>query len=160
MQLKTIEELQLLLTNRPNLLLVCDLDGVIFDHRWRDFLIPTDPSRDENWDLWCQAAIKDDLIHNNVRLFKYHPSTIFLTSRSNKFFTQTKDRLDTHFDSNTSLLMRPQGVHTPSAELKVIQLKESCIEPDEEFFFVDDSLENVNAVNDAFPRAITFLMPY
>lgn len=125
-----------LILNPPYVL--CDLDGVVFDHRHRLGLIAQAPKQ---WDAYYAASDQDPLIAPTVRLVKGLQRTgyeiVFTTGRPRRVEQQTLGQIMKAFPLFTkwNILMRQEDCFLPNVEIKAAHLKAS-----REFFGQDPFL--------------------
>lgn len=117
-------------------LILCDLDGVIFDHSGRDHLIPAAENISDNkaWEDHQSCTAVDPVIWHNVSLIKQmasHPDTqlVFFTSRlENCAGYDTKAALTLlgllPDGDHMRLFMRPATNNYPPAKFKAFQAME------------------------------------
>lgn len=115
-----------MITNRS--IVFVDIDHTISDAYVRDHMIE-DASIDNNWDEYHKASINDKPCEDIMTILDHlheNPSIIVigLTTRPEKWRTLTNSWLlenRFHFDY---MIMRPDDDYSPSAELKIKQVKE------------------------------------
>lgn len=152
---KDYDEFYSLAKKRRNWILFCDLDGVVFDHTWKDFLVPSTDNGLTTWDLWCQASVMDPVMDHTRDLINWHPTSKihFITSRPIKYSNIYVNKLSEVVCDGYALFCRPLDNFDLPPKLKVSLISE-VMDPTQEFLFIDDDLDTVLAVNKAFPHSI------
>jgi hypothetical protein len=105
------------------MIIVTDLDHTISDAAWRDHLLPAAHATGD-WDEYFRAGNDDQPIQvvlSIVRHFCKAPAwqVIGLTGRGEKWRKPSQLWLWRHGVVLDELLMRPDGDHTPTPEMKV-----------------------------------------
>lgn len=148
--------------------IIVDLDGVIFDHRGRDHLMPAPQYRhnNEHW-LEHQSAdnvAKDPILWRNVELVQgvirsmwmsnRRTSTIALTSRLETNRDATISKLNTgnygilHITETFYYVDRPMDDHRPPEVFKAAKIMELiAVNPMlKRIVFIEDTQANIDAV--------------
>jgi len=115
-----------------NELLVCDLDGTLFDDEWRRHLLPESEAlhpKDSDYDDYNQRHVDDMPIKEVVKFVnEFAGDVLFLTARPAKYRTATRHMLTTHTSrygmGKGLLFMRPNGDMRDSPTLKLALLSE------------------------------------
>lgn len=146
-----------------NTLIICDIDGVLADCGHRLHF-------KEEGDYKCfygPAMLDDPVIAKGfdflkILFFATHADLWLLTGRPERTRTMTEQWVKERWGSYVehTLLMRADGDHSKSPEMKVKELGKFQTEMKsfDTVFFIDDDPENVIAVEKAFPHitGITF----
>lgn len=143
-------------------LVICDIDGVLADCSRRLHFLD-----DKDYDNFYGLAMAEDTVIEQGKDFvskMVRGYSIFddarvwyLTSRPERTATITrmwlKNRIS-FFSEHSRILMRPDGDHLPSSEMKVKLLKQhrKALKDYEDIYFIDDDPYNVAAVEKAFPQ--------
>lgn len=117
---------------------IFDLDGCLADDRRRRPLLPRNGHTDADYEAYHVGSVDDPVINKDVVMQHKEAGhhLLFITARPQRYLQQTVAWLEqkigvASFDRFT-LLMRPDGNHMPSPELKV-----HLFEEDGEFFWPD-----------------------
>lgn len=132
-------------------IVVCDIDGTLFDNSQRKDWVPEDRSVTANWHEFNARHIYDRVVVSRVeklRRFAEGP-VIYLTSRTEIFRGSTAAQLNMVGAPHGALLMRAEDDHRPSADFKLWALERL---PDVPFVLIDDDPRVCEAVRREFPR--------
>lgn len=129
-------------------ILLIDLDGTTFNNHQRDHLIPDDPTRCENWNIWAEACDTDTPIEEWIAIVEtlsatrmYNP--VFLTSRPETCRKKTEVLIEKYMPVTYSqvergnIIMRQSYEHQTPSEFKRIHIH--AIGPDNIAFAMDDN---------------------
>lgn len=140
------------------MVIICDLDGVIFDCSHRDHLAPGQTGNNNHWIPHQHPDVVklDKVIDLNVKvvqwLLQMAGGTIyFLTSRLEINRQVTEIMLQDLGFEHYQLLMLPGTDHRPPHEFKVDGVRDiihNWVQA-KHFMFIEDSLTNVDAVMNA-----------
>lgn len=144
------------------MLVICDIDGTLFNNEHRAEFIPTDKSHADNWRRFNEMHIYDQPIHYRLqflRLLAIMPSVriVYLTGRSNEFRDETQSCLNLVGAPTGELHMRPSTDHRPAAEVRLEVIKR--IAGDERIALIDDDMSVCRAVAESFPTAHIIKVP-
>lgn len=109
--------------------ILCDLDGVVFDHRHRYHLIREQPKQ---WDAYYAASVRDPIIVPVVELIRgyyvHGYRIVFVTGRPQRISDITHEKLQATFGVMAyNILHRANRDFRPNVELKE-SLLQHCIE--------------------------------
>lgn len=146
-------------------LLICDVDGTLFNNLHRASEIPVTQGNTANWHQFNALHIYDKPIGYRIQLLNFAASmpgveVIYLTGRTETFRDSTKAQLNMSRCPPGQLVMRSEHEHGTSAEFKCRALEDIlCGRPDGRFWFIDDDAFVCKAVADAFEQAIIVNVP-
>lgn len=150
-------------------MIICDLDGCIFDNRHRKHLIPADRTYTPNWDEFNQACLEDSPIFQVIRLVKYMARLkdglqfkyiVFLTSRGESSRANTIRQLKEHFPSyKFDLIMRSSDDHRSTVDYKKSALNQLSDNFSNDSVIIDDHPGIIKMVETEFPSLNRLLVP-
>lgn len=145
-------------------MIICDIDGCIFNNFHRSNLIPTDKSLAKNWEEFNKAHKNDmpvmPMINFVSKLIEVtNEPLIFLTSRSLTCKIETLNQLWPHFGhiNNTSIYMRPAGDDSSPVEFKRKFIKGLPHSFGVNSMIIDDDPDIIDMARSYFPKLNTFL---
>jgi hydroxymethylpyrimidine pyrophosphatase-like HAD family hydrolase len=98
-------------------LIVCDLDGTLYDHEQRVHL-----AKAKKWDEYHANSLDDrpnPLVADLLHAMQHRCSIVFLTGRDALYEDHTHEWIDLNLSlDDYHLIMRPKGDFTPDVELK------------------------------------------
>lgn len=144
-------------------LIICDLDGTLFNNEHRAEFIPTDKSHSDNWRRFNERLIYDTPIRYRIQiltLFAMIPGTdiVYLTGRSDEYHAVTKAILSMNHAPIGSLYMRDRNDHRTAADVKVDLIRD-IVGSGVRFALFDDDLSVCHAVANYFPLANIIKFP-
>jgi hypothetical protein len=144
---------------RGNVVLT-DIDHTLSDSAWRNHLV-AEAKATGNWDAYYKDQSRDQPIWIVAGLVRHYADSPFykvvgLTTRPEKYRKETAMWLKLNQIKVADLIMRPDGDHSPSPELKVRLIRDYCDLSDVAFAIEDreDCVEAMRAVG------IPVLRPY
>ena len=109
-------------------MIICDIDGCIFDNGHRAHLIPKNKMSPHDWAAFNKACLDDLPIMVIIKLVKYmakmadgdlYRKITFVTSRGENSRDETTKQLEQHFPAfDCKLLMRSMDDHRSTVEYK------------------------------------------
>lgn len=146
-------------------MVICDIDGCIFDNLHRAHLVPEDRSFTPNWTEFNKACVDDKPISAVINLVKHladrgNRTIVFVTSRGDNVRHETKDQLFHQFHSyGCRLMMRPMDDHRDTVDYKRDVINELKDEFTEDSIIIDDHPGIVEMVAKDFPELNRLLVP-
>lgn len=113
--------------SKKRTVIICDLDNCLSDDGWRTGLIDYTKPADSRYETYHDHAEEDQPNKELLAFLKFwltfpENRLIFLTARPERIRKQTRLWLDAIGLHSSNLIMRPDGVHKPSPELKADML--------------------------------------
>ena len=144
------------------MLVICDIDGTLFNNEHRAEFIPADKSHADNWRRFNELHIYDQPILYRLqflRLLAIMPGVrvVYVSGRSDEFRDETQSRLNLVGAPTGDLHMRPVNDHRQAAEVKLDVIK--GIAGDERIALIDDDMSVCRAVAESFPTAHIVKVP-
>lgn len=143
------------------MLIVCDIDGTLFNNEHRKELIPVDRSKTEHWREFNARHIYDQPIGYRIQILNLialmGATIVYVTSRSEEFRDETRCKLSMEKCPAGQLLMRPADDHRPSAQVNVDLMRD--IVGDGRFVLIDDDVTVCAAVAVAYPKVSVIKVP-
>ena len=130
---------------------VCDIDGTLFDNSQRKDWIPVYRRGTANWHEFNARHIYDRVVPEHLELLRRLAvgTCIYLTSRTETFRGSTAAQLNMVGAPRGALLMRAEDDHRPSADFKLWVLRSLVPQG---FTLIDDDPAVCEAVRGEFPR--------
>ena len=147
------------------MLVICDIDGTLFNNEHRAEFIPADKSNADNWRRFNELHIYDQPIHYRLqflRLLDMIPGVrvVYLTGRSDEFRDETQSCLNLIQAPKGDLFMRHIDDHRPAAELKLDVIGRITHSfGTAKFALIDDDLSVCHAVAAAYKNAHIVKVP-
>lgn len=144
------------------MLVICDIDGTLFNNEHRAEFIPTDKSHADNWRRFNELHIYDQPILYRLqflRLLAIMPGVRvdYVSGRSDEFRDETQSRLNLVGAPTGELHMRHKDDHRPASQVKLEVIKR--IAGDELIALIDDDMSVCRAVAEALPTAHIVKVP-
>lgn len=151
-------------------MIVCDIDGCIFDNTHRAHLIPEDKSYTPNWTVFNKACGGDRAILPVINLVKFmakltnydddHRKITFVTSRDVAARKQTESQLFQHFKGfRCKLLMREMDDHRDTVDYKRAVFNQLSDKFKKDSIIIDDHPGIIEMVKKSFPQVNRLLVP-
>lgn len=146
-------------------MIICDVDGCIFDNTQRKALIPEDRTKTENWFDFNNACADDTPILEVINMVKlmYENSTVplmFVTSRNVVALANTKAQILNHFSNIPfKIYMRDNDDDRDPVEYKKEVLTHLSKEFTKSSTIIDDNENIMNMVRKHFPKLNRILVP-
>lgn len=146
-------------------LIICDIDGTLFNNEHRAEFIPADASHTDNWRRFNELHIYDKPIHYRlqfVRLLAMIPGVriVYLTGRSNEFRDETQSCLNLIQAPKGDLFMRQTDDHRTASELKLDVISRITHSFGmAKFALIDDDLSVCHAVAAVYKNAHIIKVP-
>lgn len=150
-------------------MIICDIDGCIFDNNHRAHLIPVDKSCTENWSKFNKACLSDKPIKSVIDFVKflalqrtgeYHRAITFVTSRGLDAKEETLGQLTARFfDFNISLKMRGMSDNRSTVDYKRDVLIGLSHKFSNDSVIIDDHPGVIKMVEQDFPMINRILVP-
>ena len=150
-------------------MIICDIDGCIFDNNHRTHLIPSDKSCVENWARFNKACLSDKPIKSVIDFVKFlalqrtgehHRAITFVTSRGLDAKDETRAQLTTRFfDFNISIKMRRMDDNRSTVDYKrdvFLRLSDKFVS---DSVIIDDHAGVIKMVEQDFPMINRILVP-
>ena len=106
-------------------MIICDIDGCLFDNSHRSHLIPDNRNNTHSWDEFNQACKNDVALTPVINFVKFlanknNKSIVFVTARGESAREQTLEQLFKFFHDveGCRLIMRDMDDHRPSVNYK------------------------------------------
>lgn len=147
-------------------MIICDIDGTLFDNHHRKHLIPIDGTTTQQWHDFNSQHVNDEPVRHVIAMVAGMARTeqlVFLTSRTETMRTTTLIQLEKVFKVygllDCELIMRTVDDIRPPIDFKHDQLawfsQVGVYGPN---VFIDDNEFMINHVNQAFPHFETVLV--
>ena len=146
-------------------MIICDIDGTLFDNHQRKHLVPDNRSKTENWAEFNAAHTGDAPITHRIQMLSVmaiHHKVVYLTGRTETEFKTTKDQLASFGAPIGYLSMRGVDDHRSSAEVKLDKIDywlRICRIDDGHFTLIDDDLSVCMEVAEKYPYAKIIKVP-
>lgn len=145
-------------------MIICDLDGTLFDNRHRANLIPCDKTKPEHWRLFNEACVDDAPVMQVINFVKYlarqtsKKQITFVTGRAEYARKQTALQLVEHFAAfDCKLFMRQNHDGRSNMEVKRGVLHQLSNKFDDANYFFEDDGSVINMARIHFPQL--FIVP-
>ena len=144
------------------MLIICDIDGTLFNNEHRAEFIPYDKSKTDNWRKFNALHIYDQPILYRLQILRLMASmpgvrVAYVAGRSDEFRDETQSRLRMVAAPSGELHMRTSSDHRQVAVVKLDIIKR--IAGDERIALIDDDINVCHAVAEAFPTAHIVKVP-
>ena len=148
-------------------MIICDIDGTLFNNHHRKHLIPSIKNVTTNWHDFNSQHVDDEPVQHVIDMVigmaRNNDHITFLTSRTKLFKDTTSNQLVNAFRGfgkfKYDLIMRPVDDHRNTLDFKHDELTWlSQIGLTGPNIFIDDNVTMVNHVNQAFPHYDTVLV--
>ncbi len=156
-------------------MIICDIDGCIFDNTHRAHLVPKDKNHTPHWTAFNQACADDKPVMAVIKFVKFlarmadlkqHRQITFITSRGENVREQTAKQLYSQFAAfDCKLIMRPMNDHRDTIDYKrdvfsklINQLSDNFLN-NEQITLLDDHPCIVKMVKVNFPQINPILVP-
>ena len=147
-------------------MIICDIDGTLFNNYHRVALVPANRTNTTNkdWSSYSAAHVDDLSIYPIINFVKHlamNSQIIFITSRCESFRETTGKQLFEHFsDHECDLIMRKINDNSAPAEFKRHHFKRLLDESiNNENIIIDDNPEVIKMAKTNFPQADHILVP-
>ena len=145
-------------------MVICDIDGCIFDNLHRAHLVPSDKSYTPNWTEFNKACVADKPVTAIINLVKHLADRgnklIFVTSRGDNVRRETSEQLFHQFYGyGVELIMRPMDDHRSTIDYKRDVIDRLKGEFSEWSIIIDDHPGIVEMVANDFPELNRLLVP-
>jgi hypothetical protein len=146
-------------------MIICDIDGCLFNNHQRKHLIPEDKSSVENWSAFNLACGGDTPILENIAWVNYLAKNtgsplIFLTARDWSIAGQTKAQLSAQFKGvDYGLYMRDEDDRRKSVEYKREALRLLSPKFLEDSVLIDDNRGIIAMAAEEYPQLNRILLP-
>lgn len=150
-------------------MIVCDLDGCIFDNNHRKHLIPKNLNNPLGWNKFNQACANDGPILAVISFVKFlskHRNDeqcqkiVFLTSRGEDSRSQTEKQLFRYFyQYNCTLIMRAMNDHRDTVDYKREMLHKLSDGFSHDSIIIDDHPGVIKMASITFPQINRMLVP-
>lgn len=150
-------------------MIICDIDGCIFDNNQRVHLIPDDKSSVENWAQFNKACLSDRPIKSVIDFVKFlalqrtgehHRAITFVTSRGLDAKEETRAQLTARFfDFNISVKMRSMSDNRSTVDYKRDVLTGLSHQFVSDSVIIDDHAGVIKMVEQDFPMINRILVP-
>lgn len=146
-------------------MVICDIDGCIFENLHRAHLVPKVKSHTPNWTKFNEACVDDEAILPVINLVKHLAEKggnkiVFVTSRGENVRKQTQHQLFDHFyDFGCKLFMRSMDDHRSTIDYKRDVLENLKGGFNEWSIIIDDHPGIVEMVQTDFPDLNRLLVP-
>ncbi len=146
-------------------LIVCDIDGTLFDNAQRERFIPADGSTTAQWDEFNRHHLFDAPIQYRIdwlNLLAYRNRLVYLTGRPQAHYATTRVQLRANKCPAGNLIMRDDEDHRSGAYVKVDLLRE-LLEQDRvshhEVVVIEDDHRICDLLAAEFPGINVILVP-
>ena len=144
------------------MLVICDIDGTLFNNEHRAEFIPQDKSHSDNWRRFNELHIYDEPIQYRIkflRLLAMMPGVriVYITGRSDEFRDETIARLNLVQAPKGNLYMRQSDDHRKAADVKIDIIRRAI--GHDGFALIDDDASVCDAVAKAFQNANVIKVP-
>jgi hypothetical protein len=147
-------------------MIICDIDGTLFDNHHRKHLIPDIKTFNSNWHYFNSQHVNDEPVRHVIAMVSgmaRNEQLTFLTSRNEKFRDSTLVQIERAFKIfgllDCELVMRSNDDDRDTLHYKHDQLtwfsQTGMYGPN---VFIDDNEIMINHVNQAFPHYDTVLV--
>lgn len=143
-------------------MLICDIDGCIFDNQHRKHLIPSDKSDTHAWSQFNKGCLEDLPIMERIEFVKHlavmaeeeqHKKITFVTARGESARHETTRQLMRFFSHfNYQLLMRPMNDQRCSIDFKRSVFHQLSNNMNEHSLIIDDNPGVISMVKINFPH--------
>lgn len=150
-------------------MIICDIDGCIFDNNHRIDLVPEDKSSVDKWTRFNKACLRDKPIKNVIDFVKFlamqrtnehHRAITFVTSRGLNAKEETMDQLTLNFfDFKITLKMRPLDDNRSTVDFKRDMFFQLSDKFDQSTIIIDDHPGVIEMVAINFPMVNRVLVP-
>jgi hypothetical protein len=150
-------------------MIICDIDGCIFDNRHRVHLIPANRMHTPSWDAFNKACEHDSPIMPIINLVKHqakladgdlHRKITFVTSRGENARVETAKQLANYFIAyNCKLIMRDMDDYRSTVDYKREKFSELSATITGQSLIIDDHPGIIKMVGINFPFAQRLLVP-
>jgi len=152
----------------PKSILICDIDGTLFDNQHRKNLIPEDRTKTINWVKFNNACLTDKPIWEVIRMVRAfsrirNTPITFITARGLDARINTKKQLQEHFsyksDLKYTLVMRLMDDDRSPADFKRAIFTQMSHAFNQHTVIIDDSEDVINMVRERWPFVNAILVP-
>ena len=149
-------------------MIICDIDGCIFDNRQRSHLMPANREYTPGWSIFNKACGGDrpimpiiNLVKHQARMADYdlHRKITFITSRAEDAREETAKQLSAFFLTyNCKLIMRKMSDNRSTVDYKREKFSELSEQITEGSLIIDDQPGIIKMVAVNFPHAQRLLV--
>jgi len=149
-------------------MIICDIDGCIFDNIHRAHLIPENRGHTPSWSVFNKACGGDRPVLPIINLVKYqakmaahdlHRKITFVTSRAEDSRRETALQLAAYFIAyDCTLIMRKMNDHRSTVDYKREKFNELSGQITEGSLIIDDHPGIIKMVGINFPQAQRLLV--
>lgn len=113
------------------MLILCDIDGTLFDNTHRAHLLPVNAATTEDWEAFNAAHVDDQPIGYRIGLLNVladEHRVIYITGRTETQRATTEQQLEAHGCPAGRLVMREEGNDLWAPELKVVMVRDVMVD--------------------------------
>ncbi len=144
-------------------MIICDIDGCLFDNNHRKHLIPENKEITNGWVDFNQACANDNPVFGVINIVKTlsivnATEIVFLTSRGESARFETEKQLSNIFYNDYTLIMRPMTDNRTSEEFKHDEIKKLSSQFNDQSIIIDDHKGVIKMCKEKFPMLSTILV--